>query len=149
MICTLIHDKPVCLAYQTTLQCLFGLQSPDLREVLASICNDIRVEGSKVCQAFTWDDEQKRGYFKGQHVNDQYNLHELKANSTMCNSPSVTTWILNVGMTLSPGRCCMACRCLQSCILARPKMPGFTAKALENPSAFSLCQPYLISYTKY
>ena len=83
-------------------QSLLGcLQSPDLPKTLASICNDIVVEGSLVCQAFTWDYAQQKGYFKGQHVNDPYNKDDLIANFTMCNSPSVTTWILNAGKTRS------------------------------------------------
>ena len=79
---------------QPVLECL---QSPDLPKVLASICDDIVVEGSLVCQAFTWDYVQQKSYFKGQHVNDQYNQEDLTHNITMCNSPSVTTWILNAG----------------------------------------------------
>lgn len=80
---------------------LVSLQSSTLPETLAKICNDIVVEDNLVCQAFTWDYVQQRGYFKGQSVNGQYNTDELKQNSTMCNSPSVTTWILNAGTTQS------------------------------------------------
>ena len=52
-----------------------------------------------MCQAFTWDEQQKKGYFKGQPVNDKYNLGNLRTDFTMCNTPNVTTWILNAGTT--------------------------------------------------
>lgn len=82
---------------------VFVLQASDVQETLASICNDIVVEGDKVCHAFTWDYLQKRSYFKGQNVNVSapYNRNDLVDNGTMCNNPSVTTWILNAGMTQS------------------------------------------------
>ena len=73
------------------------LQGPTLPKVLAQMCNDILVDTVNVCQAFTWDHIQQRAYFKGQNVNGTLGLGNLEANFTLCNSPNVTTWILNSG----------------------------------------------------
>lgn len=92
------------------------VQDSDVQETLASICNDIVVEGDKVCHAFTWDYTQKRSYFKGQNIQNMnvsapygYNKNDLIANVTMCNNPSVTTWILNAGMIQSQHRHKLCC----------------------------------------
>ncbi|DBA68213.1 TPA: hypothetical protein ACH3X2_013830 [Trebouxia sp. C0005] len=76
-------------------------QDANLPHILASICNSIEAASNQVCQAFTWDHEQQRGYFKGGPVNSQYNLEQLQLNFTLCNSPNVTTWILNAGADIT------------------------------------------------
>ncbi|KAL0049266.1 hypothetical protein WJX82_010048 [Trebouxia sp. C0006] len=84
-----------------TTQCCVDLatdsqaKAANLPHILASICNSIEAASNQVCQAFTWDDEQQRGYFKGGPVDSQYKLDQLQSNFTLCNSPNVTTWVLN------------------------------------------------------
>ncbi len=69
-----------------------------IANTLAQICNDILLGSDKVCQAFTWDNEQKIGFFKGQKVNATIDVSTPA--SRLCNSPNVTTWILNAGEAL-------------------------------------------------
>jgi len=96
---------PSCYCFVINKTCAHE-QAANLPHILASICNSIEAASNQVCQAFTWDDEQQRGYFKGGPVNSQYKLDQLQSNFTLCNSPNVTTWILNAGadtVQQSPG----------------------------------------------
>ncbi len=68
------------------------MQDQDLASNLAQICNTILLNQTTVCQAFTWDAAQHLVFFKGQAVNSR-----IDASSVLCNSPNITTWVLNSG----------------------------------------------------
>jgi len=69
-----------------------------IADSLAQICNEILLDSDIVCQAFTWDNEQELGFFKGQKVNTTIDVSTSA--TRLCNSPHVTTWILNAGEAL-------------------------------------------------
>ena len=72
--------------------------SKTVADKLASICNAILFQnatGSYVCNGFNYNTVTKIAYFKAQLVDQPI------TSGSLCNSPNVTTWLLETGRSIA------------------------------------------------